>query len=258
MNTLQSLTDIPQTKTSWLPTNRKSQMTWLAMLTAITLIGQYVLLGMTGLGETREVLPDWFTDFELILWASRALIEIMVVVFVGMTQTDSDKKQAVLWRFEGVLITMIMLTVGPIWIKFSLGKTIVEVITVYGVYVWGFALAGISATMLLAVAYAFKVQPNEINNVVITADQYQKILAIVEDGKKALADRGTAIVERDKALAEVDGMRQAFAFFRLLPPSALAQVVATYNNGNVDAVTLAEAFELSPSTVRGVLSRVNK
>jgi hypothetical protein len=266
-STFPALTDAGATSGQFWPTTRKRQMVWLAMLTAITLIGQYVLLGLTGLGETRSVLPGWFTGFELVLWAARGLVEIMVVVYVGMTKADDQATSKTLWRFEVWLIAMIMLTVGPIWTSLTLGESIVSVIGRYGVYAWGFGLAGISAMMLLAVAYAFKAQPNDSDTVMVTVDDYKKMLAAVEkaeqaayqasvDAGRAAQEREAALVKVDLARREVDEIRQAVPFFKLLPPTALVRVLEKFAANNYDALTLAEAFELAPSTVRGVLAEM--
>lgn len=268
-NTLPTFTNTSQAKAGFLPTTRKSQMVWLATLTAITLIGQYVLLGMTGLGETRAALPTWFTAFELTLWGMRSLVEISVVVYIGMTQTDDTKESRILWRFEIVLISMIVLTVGPIWAASALQLNIVEILTYWGVITWGCGLAGISAMMLAGVAYAFKVQPNDHNSVVVTLVEYEEMLAIVGDAQaqreSALALVGDAQTDRDNALAEcdkmneyVDGLRDSFTFFSMLPASALVRVVAAFAENHYDANSLAKAFGLKPATVRGTLAKVNR
>ena len=54
---------------------RKQQMWWLSALTAATLVGQYVMLGNTGVGATPDKLPQLFWAAEKILWGLRALVD---------------------------------------------------------------------------------------------------------------------------------------------------------------------------------------
>lgn len=271
-NILQTTQNRPQTGTNILPTTRKSQMMWLAGLTAITLIGQYVLLGTIGLGRTAAQLPESFFVFEKVLWGFRGLVEIAVVVYVGMTKPQKSQEGYILWLFEGILITMIVLTVGPVWGSLALNARLVDILGWWGVVIWGLGLSGISAIMLAAVAYAYKVQPVDEGYFVLPFSDYERMLvaaAAAEVGRTealAMADTetararrevGEALAERDRALAELQGMREAVGVLRFLPPSAQVQIVALFANGRPDAATLADAFRLSESTVRGVLARVN-
>lgn len=255
-NTLQTLTNNQQTGSNILPTTRKRQMVWLATLTAITLIGQYVLLGLTGLGEARHTLPAWFTGFELVLWGLRALVEIAVVVYIAMTKTDTDKQSRVLWAFKVVLILMIVFTVGPIWASGPLGVSVVEILGYNGVVAWGMALAGISATMLAGVATAYKYQPVDEGYFVLPVADYA---AMVQTLDNAIAERNeyaqiaeNALRAKHDAETRAAAIMEAGAIFSLLPGTALARVVALFNDGRPDPQTIAEAFGLSPTTVRGV------
>lgn len=259
-NTLQTLANNGKQATNYWPTDRKTQMVWLAMLTAVTLIGQYVLLGTIGLGRDASKLPDEFFIFEKILWGARGLVEIAVVVYVGMTNHKNDKQAANLFRFEALLITLIVLTVGPVWGSLALKVELVQILRWWGVVAWGALLAGISATMLAAVAYAYRVQPTDDGYVVVPFADYEKMLAVVgeAENKASLARQAVdeMLVERDQALAELRGMREAVEVLRLLPASAQVQVVAMFNR-DVTADSLAESFGLKPATVRGVFARLN-
>jgi len=259
---LPTFDQLKQTKTNWLPTTRKSQMVWLATLTAITLTGQYVMLGTFGLGRSLTDLADWFFIAEKILWGLRALVEIAVVVYVGMTQTDDQQKNRKLWTFEIILIVLIVATVGPVWIAAALNLSVVETVTTGGVYAWGAGLAGISATMLAAVAYAYKVQPVNGDTVVVTLEQYEAMESVVETALTKVDDAndraGAALADRDRAIAERDGIMAAHAIFSLLSSSQLVRVAAMLNKGQVQPQTLANAFGLSDSTIRGVLAELRK
>ena len=275
-NKLQTLANSPQTRTNWLPTTRQSQMVWLAALTALTLVGQYAMLGAVGLGHTPEILPGWFKNAELILWGLRGLVEIAVVVYVGMTTTEDERKQRVLWGFKVAMIFLIVLTVGPVWISNTLQAGIVETVTVVGVYIWGSALAGISAVMLAAVAYAYKVQPVNSDSFVLPQSVYDEMLATVDqalaDVGKAETKRDEALVivdeamegqrlaenERDRALVELEAMRRAVAVLKFLPPSAWVRLIALFADSYPDTRTLADEFGLSESTVRGVFAKVDR
>lgn len=260
-NALQTIINNSQTDTNIWPTNRKRQMIWLAALTAITLIGQYVLLGLTGLGESRSTLPSWFTSFELVLWGMRGLVEIAVVVYVGMTKGETNNQARALWGFKIVLIAMIVFTVGPIWGASALNTTVVDIMGRAGVILWGLGLAGISAMMLAAVAYAYKTQPVDNGYFILPLADYERMLTIVSQAEvtateaRAIAD--TMRGERDRAVYELEGMRGATGVFRFLPASAQIQIIALFANGLPPADKLAEEFGLSASTVRGVLARVS-
>jgi hypothetical protein len=264
-NTLQTIASNDQRHTN----SRKMLMAILATLTAVTLIGQYVLLGVTGLGETRATLPGWFTQFELVLWGMRALVEIAVVVYIGMTATDNKRQERILWAFEFVLIAMIVITVGPIWASSALNTSIQEIMTYWGVVIWGGLLAGISATMLAGVSYAYKVQPTDHGYLVMPLDNYKEMLVTVGVAEKkrdaalvtvgeAEKKRDAALVERDRALMELEAMRKAVAFLQFLPASVMVRLIAMFSDNPPDAVSLAEAFSLSPSTVRGALAEARK
>lgn len=274
-NNLQTLTNILQTATNntqtWkniLPTTRNSQMAWLATLTALTLVGQYVLLGTIGLGRDTSKLPESFFILEKILWGFRGLVEIAVVVYVGMTKPSNDHEAKTLIRFESILISMIVLTVGPIWGSLALKVNLVDILSWWGVVGWGMGLAGISAVMLAAVAYAHRVQPNDNGYISLSLVDIDEMLEVVSKAEierdLAIKDVGEMFVEKEKALksvgemsAELRGIKEAFSLMNFLPPSAQIQIVAMFAQGRPDIPTLAQTFNLSESTVRGVLARSN-
>lgn len=259
-NTLQTLANKNQQVTNWLPTSRKSQMIYLAALIGITLIGQYALLGTAGLGEDASTLPDWFFVTEKILWGLRGLVEVAVVVYVGMTQHKTTGQTALLWIFKAILIILIVLTVGPVWGAHALNVDLVDILGRGGVIAWGALLAGISAVMLAAVSYAYVVQPTNEECYILPLVDFEKMLAVVGEAEltatRARQAADEALMERDRALAEFRGMREAVAILRLLPPSAQVQVVALFANGRPAPETLAEEFRLSPSTIRGVYAKL--
>jgi hypothetical protein len=240
---------------------RKTIMIALATLTAITLVGQYVMLGTVGLGRSIGDLPPWFFITEKALWGLRGVVEIAVVIYVGMTITEKESEKKALSRFKFTLILLIILTVGPIWIASSLGRSITNTISVPGVYVWGAALAGISAVMLWAVSYAYTVQPHDIGVVVLPLTDYEKMLTVVGEAEavatEARAAADTMRAERDRAISELTGMREAVRIFQFLPATAQVQIVALFANGLPPADELARTFRLSPSTVRGALAKVS-
>lgn len=269
INVLQTIIDNRLTQTNWLPTTRKSQMVWLAALTAITLVGQYVMLGLTGLGEARSQLPPWFTGFELTLWGLRGLVEIAVVVYIAMTRANNPTEAKLLWTFKGVLIALIVFTVGPIWATGPLNKSIVDILGYWGVIIWGSGLAGISAVMLAGVAIAYKIQPVDLGGYFLAEAEYQQMLvnvrqaiaekeAALTNARQALAEKEAALVVADRAQIELQAMRDAVDFVRFLSPSAVVRIVALFADGLPKSQTLAEAFDLSESTVRGILANVKK
>jgi hypothetical protein len=265
---LQTIANAGQSPGGLSPSTRRGQMVWLATLTAITLVGQYVMLANFGFGNVATELPWWFLIGEKSLWGLRALVEVAVVVYVATT-TPNDKREAraLVW-LEVLLIGLILVTVGPAWISAALEQSILSTLSVYGVYAWGLSLAGISATMLAAVGYAYRVQPVDAGGVVVTIAEYERMLAAVGEAEAAAGDalaavgaadgqRQRALAERDRALAELDGMREAVEVLRLLPPSAQVQIVGVLTNNAHDPNALAQEFGLSPSTVRGALAKVN-
>lgn len=268
-NKIQTIANSGNRRTNWLPTSRKSQMIYLATLTGITLIGQYVLLGTIGLGQSSDTLSSWFFVAEKILWGLRGLVEVAVVVYVGMTQHKTNGQTFLLWTFKGLLILLIVLTVGPVWGSHALNVGLTEILGWWGVVTWGALLAGISAVMLAAVSYAYLVQPVDDGYFVLLVDDYNQMLATVGKAELettearqsvgvALEAQRRAEMSRDEALAELRGMREAVEILRLLPASAQIKIVAMFADGRPSAETLAEAFNISASTVRGVLARVNQ
>lgn len=274
MNTLQTNTNVLQTiannhqrRANWLPTNRKSQMVWLAALTGVTLIGQYVLLATTGLGQTAETLPAWFFVAEKILWGLRGMVEVAVVVYVGMTQHSTNGQTMMLWLFKAVLIALIVLTVGPVWGAHALNVGLIEILGWWGVVFWGALLAGISAVMLAAVSYAYLVQPVDDGYFVLPVGEYNNMLSVVGAAENEAAEARRAVgaafeaqraaeIERGQALAELRGMIEAVAVLRLLPASAQIKIAGMFSDGRPDVATLAREFEVSLVTVRGVLAKV--
>lgn len=249
---------------------RKDQMAWLAVLTAITLVGQYVMLGNTGIGQTGDQLWPWFWTVEKILWGLRALVEVGVVVYIGMTNAQSPSQEKVLWWFKAGLIILIVITVGPVWGAYSLGETIIGILGRGGVIAWGLLLAGISATMLAGVSYAYRVQPFDAGLIVLSPDDHQKLLAdqqaanvrvdeLLQAVASATADQQAAIIERDKLLAEREGMREAIAFLQLLPPSSVARLIAQFaGDQRPQPKLLADQLGLAESTIRGVYRQVDQ
>lgn len=270
-NSLQTLANRAQTGANFLPTTRKSQMVWLSILTAITLVGQYVMLGETGLSE--QILGDQFQKIELVLWGARALVEVFVVIYIAMTKTSSEKEEVTLGRFKIALITLIVLTVGPVWLSKQYDVANLDaILSIYGTYIWAFSLAGISAIMLWGAATAYKYQPTDEGYFVLPLVDYERMLVTVAEAESAQAEAlalvdtmatrakeevGEALDLRDKALYELGGMREAVGILRLLPASAQVRIVALFAGGRPDENTLAETFGLSRSTIRGVFARLN-
>jgi hypothetical protein len=245
-------------------------MVWLAVLTAFTLVGQYVMLGNTGIGQTGDKLPTWFWTVEKILWGLRALVEVGVVVYIGMTNAQSPQQEKILWWFKAGLIILIVITVGPVWGAYTLNETITGILQRWGVIIWGMLLAGISATMLAGVSYAYRAQPFDAGLIVLSPDDHQKLLAdqqaaitradeLSEALASANADQQAAIIERDKLLAEREGMREAISFLQLLPPSSVARLIAQFAGGQrPQPKMLADSLGLAESTIRGVYRQVDQ
>lgn len=228
--------------------NRRNQMIWLAVLTALTLIGQYVMLGNTGIGQSKVNLPWWFWILEQSLWGLRALVEVGVVIYIGMTTAQNEKQERILWYFKAGLIGLIVITVGPVWAAYSLGDTIIEILSRGGVILWGFTLAGISATMLAGVSYAYKTQPFDYD---IDAELQEANDRVIEL-EYEMRQKSNIIHE---LTIEKQGFDSAVQFLRLLPPTAVVQLLARFSETQLDATEVAESTGLAVSTVRSVLSR---
>lgn len=261
INTLATLASKSKTGINILPTTRAAQMVCLSILTAFTLIGQYVMLGETGL--SKQILGESFEWIELTLWGFRALVEVFIVVYISMTKTDDPHQAAVLNRFKVGLILLVILTVGPVWLSRQYpNKSMDGILSVYGTYAWSFAIAGISATMLWGVATAYKYQPTNPGSMMLDIADYEQMVKIVATANKQSTEATikveTMLIERDKALAELQGMRSAVDVLRFLPATAQVQIVAMFASSRPTPETLAEVFKLSPSTVRGVYAKLEQ
>lgn len=179
-----------------------------------------------------------------------------------MTKTSNEQEAAALNRFKIGLIALIVMTVGPVWLSRQYAAANLDsILSVYGTYVWGFSLAGISATMLWGVATAYKYQPVDDGYYVLPIVDYNKMLATVGDAESAMieakASAGAALAARDEALAELRGMREAVAILRFLPPSAQVQIIALFANGRPAPELLSDALGIKASTVRGVYAKLD-
>lgn len=224
--------------------NRRNQMIGLAILTAITMIGQYVLLGNSVLGGIKTDLPTWFNGVEKSLWAFRAFVEILVIVYIGVTTSESKNVRVILWAFKVVLIVLVITTVGPVFAEYSIGKPMIELFGQTSVIVWSFLLAGISATMLAGVSYAYKTQPFDI--------EVQDLEYELQEATNTVAG---LMDELQQLKLEKQGFNNAVQFLQLLPPTAVVQLLARFSDTKLDAAEVAESTGLAISTVRSAMSR---
>lgn len=87
-NILQTTANKTETNTNIWPTNRKRQMVWLSLLTACTLVGQYMMLGETGL--SKKILGGGFEWVELGLWGGAGIGRS---VYCGLHRNDKNQQR---------------------------------------------------------------------------------------------------------------------------------------------------------------------
>ena len=233
---------------------RRKVMITLAILTAITLIGQYIMLGNTGIGQSKSSLPVWFWVLEQSLWGLRALVEVGVVIYIGMTTAQNNKQARILWTFKGGLIALIVITVGPVWAAYSLQESIIGILGRGGVIVWGLTLAGISATMLAGVSYAYKIQPFDYGLVALAQDEYNSLQQLAIINQDLLQTIAILEDQEQLYLAEKQGFANAVEFLRLLPATKAVELLYQFDS-NLEPGEVAEATGLAISTVKSVRSR---
>lgn len=221
---------------------RKRQLWILIVLSASTAVAQYATQGVLAMGELPGTLPGWFKTAEAGLWALRAFVESIVVVYLFQTTTDDAKRGCVLAVLEVSLIALIALTLGPALRALGYGQTMLATWGEPWFTAWNFGIAAYAPLMIGSAGYAYKCQPHDDEALAITADQLHQL--------------HEAQRERDEAHALAEAARQAVAgvrAFQALSATAQARVIAASLNG--DRPTPSELAPLlgddgvSPSTV---------
>lgn len=135
--------------------DRAKQMKVLLILTSVSLIPVYILIGWQSGGHGPNSVATWFWYTEAVAWGIRSLVESMALIYLFSTYTDDPKAQRKLAIFETALIVLIGVTVTLLVI--SNGSK--NAISNYGLffYIWAASVAAFAPLMLGSVGFAFKV-----------------------------------------------------------------------------------------------------
>ena len=164
--------------------NRRNQMWVLIALSATTAIMQYMVQGAlaTAHDPTEFGRIFWLVDYGL--WGARAIIEAMVIAYLFQTTAKTKVQEATLLFFEGFLIALIILTLGPALRAMGLGKTMVESLSPTWFTLWNFGIAAYTPLMMGGAAFAYKVQTEEREPIIITGSYAERCETLIKQHPK--------------------------------------------------------------------------
>lgn len=136
---------------------RLEQLWYLIVLTSLTLMAQYGLQGWLAQGELPISISDGFKLLDACLWAIRALIEAWALIYI-FTTSPSNRK---LVLFEISLITLIIITLGPVLASIGLQLPLRESLPKWLYWTWNYCIAAYAPLMLGAVGYAYRLQQSD-------------------------------------------------------------------------------------------------
>ena len=190
--------------------NRRNQMWLLIALSATTAIMQYVVQGALATAHDPAEFGRvfWLVDYGL--WGARAIIEAMVIAYLFQTTAKTRLQEATLLFFEGFLIALIILTLGPALRAMGLGVTMVDSLSPVWFTLWNFGIAAYTPLMMGGAAFAYKVQNEERKPVIITGTYAERCATLIEQypewGATRLAEEvGCSIATASRAISNGKG-----------------------------------------------------
>jgi hypothetical protein len=141
--------------------NRRKQLTWLVVLSALSALAQYIIQGAMASGiDATEFHPVfWIADYGL--WGLRAIVEATVIVYLFQTQANTTAQRIGLAALEFTLIALIAATLGPALRAVGYGATMLASLGEPWFTLWTFGVASYTPLMMGAAGFAYKVQPHD-------------------------------------------------------------------------------------------------
>lgn len=218
--------------------SRRTQMKWLLVLTAVSLVPVYVLLGWQTSGESPQTITDWLAWFwriEASAWGIRALVESAALIYLFQTTTQNTQAARILIAFEIALIVLIASTVGMVVLVNGSKQTIAQGLPFWLYVIWSFSVAAFAPLMMGSVGFAYKCQPDDSYTINLTR-QVEALTADLESTRLELS----AAQEQVKAVKA----------WQLLPAVRQAELIRVVCNGDTPpAANLAEALGVTKATV---------
>lgn len=218
--------------------SRRTQMKWLLVLTALSLVPVYVLLGWQTSGESPQTITDWLAWFwriEASAWGIRALVESAALIYLFQTTANTAKAGYILIAFEIALITLIALTVGMVVLTNGHKTAVAQGLPFWLYVIWSFSVAAFAPLMMGSVGFAYKCQPDDAYLVNLTT-RIESLTADLESTR----------LELQAANEQV----RAVEAWGLLTPTAQVRLIKSVANGDAPPpAKMAEALGISKQTV---------
>lgn len=231
----------------------------LMMLSAFSMICQYALQGILAINHPTSDLPMWFWPVDWILWAARALIEAVVILYLFETDAETDRDRRLLAMFEIVLIVLIVVTVAPAIRAQGLGMTMPQSVPDWFFTLWTVGLAAYTPLMMGGLATALRVQPGVTESV--PATEHATLKARFEELRQSVGQfrLERAANETELAQLRLENAAHQARLERLRSDeatksaSALARALLTevYDNGSApDVQVIAKMLQVRDQTIR--------
>jgi len=233
----------------------------LMLLSAFSMIAQYALQGVLASGHSTADLPTTFWTVDWILWAARALIEAVVILYLFETTAEHDRDRRLLYLFEASLIMLITATIAPALRAQGLHQTMPESVSEHVFTFWCIGLAAYTPLMIGGIATALRVQPGGVES--ISADIHNATLAKLDIARKQVTSLNKDIAESATTHNETVARNRELAAFKaaVTDPDAwktatsAARLVITriFPNGNrPETKVLAELLKVSGAQIGSV------
>jgi hypothetical protein len=216
-------------------------------INAMSMVLQYVIQGAMASGEVASNLPWWFWPADWAFWGVRALVESTVILYLFKTEASKRRDKFALAFFEIVLISLMMLTIGPTIRALVRGQSMEQALTGWQLTAWTFGLGAYGGLMLAGVGVAYRIQPSDVEMVSLEAHQ-----SIVESLEGKLTDTQDDYNRAQRELSSyqyLSDWRQALARFPTDKQGIVARTIFSANGSELQVNEIIEALGVSRGTV---------
>lgn len=252
---------------NWLANNsRKATLGAIVLLAGISNMPLYTVQGALLTGHTLEEWPLQFWLVEWIFWGLRSIIEIGVIYYMLVTETEHKRHAITLFSFEALAILLILITLGSVAVALDTKELLMmESLGREWSMVVKFGIVAYLPIIIGGAAVAYKIQP-DTPVLVRDTDAIEQSIIFVEQERDELRQerdklRQEFAIEKRKAQAILKEQRlmalqviQAISYLKMMTPFQLVALMTVLWNShrpnNKDIMSLLGVS--MPTVIKGV------
>lgn len=255
---------------NWLASNpRKVTLGAIVLLAGISNMPLYTVQGALLTGHTLDTWSLQFWQIEWGFWGLRSLIEVGVIYYMLVTETENKKSAGALYIFEALAILLILITLGSATVALD-NKELLMVESLGPVWsgIVKFGIVGYLPIIIGGAAFAYKIQPDVA---LANSDDFQQRLETAEQSivfieqerdelKQQLARQKSDIKARiNEHRLVVLQIIQAVEYLKVMTPFKLVMIMAlAWNSHRPENKEIAGLLGLTmPTVIKGVAAAEN-